>query len=45
VGATVIPRRLRPVSYQSMPDEWLSEIVRESNPRGIIRRIDGTLRI
>jgi NADP-dependent aldehyde dehydrogenase len=44
VGATSLRRWLRPVSYQSVPDEWLPVALREANPLGIARRVDGTLR-
>lgn len=43
VGATSLRRWLRPVSYQSVPDEWLPASLREDNPLGIPRRVDGAL--
>jgi NADP-dependent aldehyde dehydrogenase len=44
VGATSMRRWLRPVSYQSVPDAWLPESIKEDNPLGIVRRVDGQLR-
>jgi len=41
VGAASIERWLRPVTYQSMPDELLPDILREANPTGVPRRVDG----
>jgi NADP-dependent aldehyde dehydrogenase len=38
VGATAIRRWLRPVSYQSMPDEYLPPALQAANPWGIPRR-------
>jgi acyl-CoA reductase-like NAD-dependent aldehyde dehydrogenase len=43
VGATGIRRWLRPVTYQSMPDEFLPDALRDDNPLGIPRRINGVL--
>jgi NADP-dependent aldehyde dehydrogenase len=43
VGATSLRRWLRPVSYQSVPDEWLPTSLREDNPLKIPRRVDGVL--
>jgi NADP-dependent aldehyde dehydrogenase len=43
VGATSLRRWLRPVSYQSAPDAWLPASLREDNPLGIPRRVDGAL--
>ena len=43
VGAGAIDRWLRPVTFQSVSDELLSPALRESNPLGIPRRVDGTL--
>jgi NADP-dependent aldehyde dehydrogenase len=45
VGATSIRRWLRPVSYQSVPDAWLPDPIKEGNPLSIIRRVDGQLRL
>ncbi|MER5633339.1 aldehyde dehydrogenase (NADP(+)) [Streptomyces nitrosporeus] len=41
VGATAIERWLRPVSYQSVPDALLPPELREDNPLGLPRRVDG----
>ncbi len=43
VGATAIRRWLRPVCYQSVPDELLPEGLREANPWRLPRRADGRL--
>ena len=45
VGATAIRRWLRPVSYQGVPEAWLPESLRDSNPLGIPQRVDGQLRV
>lgn len=44
VGAGSIDRWLRPVAYQSMPDQLLPEALREENPLEIPRRVDGAMR-
>jgi NADP-dependent aldehyde dehydrogenase len=41
VGMTSIERFLRPVSYQGFPDALLPEALRESNPLGVPRSVDG----
>ncbi|MFC4497278.1 aldehyde dehydrogenase (NADP(+)) [Streptomyces ovatisporus] len=41
VGATAIERWLRPVAYQDAPDPLLPPELRESNPLGLPRRVDG----
>ncbi|WP_329036186.1 aldehyde dehydrogenase (NADP(+)) [Streptomyces sp. NBC_00178] len=41
VGATAIERWLRPVSYQSTPEALLPPELREDNPLGLPRRVDG----
>jgi NADP-dependent aldehyde dehydrogenase len=41
VGGSALRRWLRPVAYQSMPDEWLPEALQEANPLAIPRRVDG----
>lgn len=41
VGAAALDRWVRPVSYQSVPEEWLPEVARESNPWRLPRRVDG----
>lgn len=47
VGAAALARFLRPVTFQSVPDEALPEVVRavtaSDNPWRVPRRIDGTL--
>ncbi len=43
VGTTAIRRFLRPVSYQTMPEELLPEALRNHNVLGIPRRVNGTL--
>ncbi|MEU8676482.1 aldehyde dehydrogenase (NADP(+)) [Streptomyces sp. NPDC048560] len=43
VGATAIERWLRPVTYQTTPDALLPPELRESNPLGLPRRVDGHL--
>jgi len=45
VGATAIERFLRPVCYQDVPAELLPEELRDANPLGLARLIDGQLRI
>ncbi|HET7571665.1 MAG TPA: aldehyde dehydrogenase (NADP(+)) [Gaiellaceae bacterium] len=44
VGAAGIGRFLRPVTYQGFPDALLPEALREDNPLGLPRRVDGVLR-
>ncbi|MGC5615100.1 aldehyde dehydrogenase (NADP(+)) [Georgenia sp. Z1491] len=43
VGTTAIRRWLRPVTYQTTPDDLLPEPLQEANPLGIPRRVDGQL--
>lgn len=43
VGSLAIERFMRPVSYQSLPEELLPLPVRDKNDYGLIRRIDGEL--
>jgi NADP-dependent aldehyde dehydrogenase len=43
VGTTSIRRFLRPVCYQNAPRHVLPEALRDGNPLGIPRRVDGTL--
>ena len=45
VGATAIRRFLRPVAYQDLPDAWLPDALREDNPLGLPRRVDGQLEL
>jgi NADP-dependent aldehyde dehydrogenase len=41
VGMTSIERFLRPVAYQGFPDALLPEPLREGNPLGLPRLVDG----
>jgi NADP-dependent aldehyde dehydrogenase len=41
VGAAAIERWLRPVTFQSAPDELLPPALQESNPLALPRRVDG----
>jgi alpha-ketoglutaric semialdehyde dehydrogenase len=43
VGATAIDRFLRPVCYQDMPDALLPEALKQENPLGLWRLVDGAL--
>ena len=43
VGALAIMRFLRPVCYQNLPDRLLPAALRQDNPYGVARRIDGAL--
>jgi NADP-dependent aldehyde dehydrogenase len=43
VGSAAILRFARPVSYQDFPDPALPEELRDANPRGIWRLVDGSL--
>jgi NADP-dependent aldehyde dehydrogenase len=43
VGATAINRWLRPVSYQSAPTALLPAALRDDNPLGLTRRVNGHL--
>ena len=45
VGTLAIERFLRPVSYQNIPDALLPEPLRDANPWGIARRIDGVIQL
>jgi NADP-dependent aldehyde dehydrogenase len=45
VGATSLRRWLRPIALQNVPDAFLPEVLRDANPLGIPRRIDGKLTI
>jgi NADP-dependent aldehyde dehydrogenase len=44
VGATAIDRFLRPVCYQDVPPDLLPDALRDDNPLGLARMVDGTLR-
>lgn len=41
VGTLAIERFLRPVAYQDVPDALLPEELRDANPLGVWRRLDG----
>jgi 2,5-dioxopentanoate dehydrogenase len=41
VGTAAIFRFLRPVCYQALPEELLPEVLKDSNPLGLKRLIDG----
>ncbi len=41
VGATAVDRCLRPVVFQDTPDALLPPALRDANPLGIVRRVDG----
>ncbi|MFJ8883920.1 aldehyde dehydrogenase (NADP(+)) [Streptomyces sp. NPDC102402] len=45
VGAASIARFLRPVCYQSMPDALLPAELRDANPLGLPRRVDGRVHV
>ena len=45
VGATAIDRFLRPVCYQDVPADLLPDALRDDNPLGLARTVDGTLRL
>ena len=43
VGATAIERFLRPVCYQDVSAELLPEALRDENPLGLTRMVNGQL--
>jgi NADP-dependent aldehyde dehydrogenase len=45
VGATAIERFLRPVCYQDVPAELLPDALRDDNPLGLARVVDGELQL
>ena len=45
VGGTAVERWLRPVVYQSVPQELLPPELRDGDAAGIPRRVDGVLRL
>ncbi|MBW8897461.1 MAG: aldehyde dehydrogenase (NADP(+)) [Massilia sp.] len=45
VGATAIERFLRPVCYQDVPADLLPEALRDDNPLGLARMVDGSLQV
>ncbi len=44
VGTRAVERFLRPVSFQNWPDAALPEALRDANPLGIVRLVDGKLK-
>ncbi len=44
VGSLAIERFQRPVCYQDVPADVLPDAVRDDNPWGLVRRLDGELR-
>lgn len=42
VGSRAIDRWTRPVAFQDAPDELLPEVLRDGNPTGTWRQVDGT---
>jgi 2,5-dioxopentanoate dehydrogenase len=45
VGSLAIERWQRPVCYQDLPPDLLPDAVRDDNPWGLVRRVDGELRL
>jgi 2,5-dioxopentanoate dehydrogenase len=43
VGSGAVDRFLRPVAFQGAPDALLPPALRDANPLGIVRRVDGVL--
>ena len=43
VGAAALDRFVRPVTYQSLRDEWLPPALRAANPWDLPRRVNGVL--
>lgn len=43
VGMAAITRFVRPVAYQNVPQGLLPDALKEGNPLGIVRRVDGIL--
>lgn len=43
VGMTAVRRFQRPVTFQDTPDELLPNELRDANPDGLLRRVDGHL--
>lgn len=41
VGSLAIDRFLRPICYQDVPDDLLPEVLRQANPLGLPRLVDG----
>jgi NADP-dependent aldehyde dehydrogenase len=45
VGASAVRRFLRPIAYQDAPSDVLPAALRDDNPLGIPRRVDGVLEV
>ncbi|OFE15234.1 2,5-dioxovalerate dehydrogenase [Humibacillus sp. DSM 29435] len=45
VGTLAIERFQRPVCYQDLPEDLLPEALRDDNPWGLVRRLDGALQL
>ncbi|WP_293972607.1 aldehyde dehydrogenase (NADP(+)) [Sphingomonas sp.] len=43
VGSLAIARYLRPVSFQDLPDALLPDVLKQANPLGIPRLVDGVM--
>ena len=43
VGVTAVRRFLRPIAYQDAPDRLLPDALKQANPLGIPRRVDGRI--
>jgi NADP-dependent aldehyde dehydrogenase len=43
VGVTAARRFQRPVAYQDLPDALLPAVLRDANPHGVSRRVNGTV--
>ncbi|UWS34418.1 aldehyde dehydrogenase (NADP(+)) [Erwinia pyrifoliae] len=43
VGTLAIERYLRPVCYQNYPQQWLPDALKDGNPLGIMRLVNGSL--
>ncbi len=41
IGNAAIKRFVRPMCYQDLPESWLPEELRNANPHGIMRMVDG----
>lgn len=45
VGTAAIYRFLRPVAYQNLPEALLPDPVKDDNPLGLVRRVEGEYRL
>jgi NADP-dependent aldehyde dehydrogenase len=43
VGTSAILRFVRPLSYQNFPDDLLPDALKDNNPLGIWRKVNGIL--